>query len=395
MKPLEDYSFIKGVCYYCNGEHDGNIEKMEREFGYAQRIGINSVRTWLEQKPYKENPAQYAENLRTFIRIGWKHGISTMPILWNGNFLDRQLYTLDEANWPEMDEYVKTIVEAVKDEPGLIMWDIMNEPTCNKYFREATPEEKAQRLPAMNRFLKHYCDLVRELDPVNAITIGNFEVLDLEPGAAWVDCVSFHDYSTTRKGTEDNYKTARAVCEKYGKPLINNETACICRGNPYDVAVQMAEKYHAGWYLFELMIHGYWGPVHGIFYEDGTVRDPSLVAAVQGFYRKRDFEGRVNPELNAENHAIRAIEQTEKVLRSRPKPVFFKRPGDPDYTDELLEAAEYCANLLEAGEMVPMYEPPTIKILHWRSMEPEKRPMAEIRAFAYELMNTLKQVCQL
>ena len=31
-------------------------------------------------------------------------------------------------------------------------------------------------------------------------------------------------------------------------------------------------------------------------------------------------------------------------------------------SDEILEAAEYCANLLEAAEMAPLYEPPAAKI---------------------------------
>jgi len=43
-----------------------------------------------------------------------------------------------------------------------------------------------------------------------------------------------------------------------------------------------------GWYIWELMIvREGWGPVHGVFYEDGTVRDPSIAAAIMGFFRKR------------------------------------------------------------------------------------------------------------
>ena len=46
-------------------------------------------------------------------------------------------------------------------------------------------------------------------------------------------------------------RRAIELSEKYGKPVINNQTGRPRRSNPYDVAVEMANKYHIGWYLFE------------------------------------------------------------------------------------------------------------------------------------------------
>jgi len=51
------------------------------------------------------------------------------------------------------------------------------------------------------------------------------------------------------------------------------------------VLLEISEKHKTGWYLFNLMISGYWGEVHGLFYPDGTIRDPAIIAAVMGFYR--------------------------------------------------------------------------------------------------------------
>ena len=64
-------------------------------------------------------------------------------------------------------------------------------------------------------------------------------------------------------------------------------------------------------------------------------------------------------------------------------------------TDDILEAAEYAANLLEGCEMVPMNNPPTARINDWRAMPEEARPLAEIRAFAYGLAEELKKWCQI
>ena len=70
--------------------------------------------------------------------------ISVMPILWNGNSLDPSI--LDERYWEEHgDDYVKATVNALKDAEGLLCWDIMNEPTCNDYYKQAPEEEKEAR----------------------------------------------------------------------------------------------------------------------------------------------------------------------------------------------------------------------------------------------------------
>jgi len=42
-----------------------------------------------------------------------------------------------------------------------------------------------------------------------------------------------------------------------------------------------------GWYIWELMITQRWGNVHGVFYTDGTVRDPAIPTAILGFFRNR------------------------------------------------------------------------------------------------------------
>jgi endo-1,4-beta-mannosidase len=188
MKPLSDYSFIRGVCHGWYGDDE---EQLYRELGYAKRLGINSTRCWLSYKKYWESPKEYMDHIVKYVRVSWEHGISTMPILWNGNMMDPGI--LEPSFWEKGDQWVKAVVETLKDEPGLIMWDVMNEPSCNDYLREAG-DERPGRWDKMTAFLHHYCDYVKKLDPVNAITIGHTFVEDIEPSADCVDVISFHDY---------------------------------------------------------------------------------------------------------------------------------------------------------------------------------------------------------
>ena len=65
-----------------------------------------------------------------------------------------------------------------------------------------------------------------------------------------VDVLSFHDYMPTRSGMEAAYQTAVQLSEaEGGKPILNTETGCIGRANPYDLELEMCGKYHCGFFL--------------------------------------------------------------------------------------------------------------------------------------------------
>ena len=62
-------------------------------------------------------------------------------------------------------------------------------------------------------------------------------------------------------------------------------------------------------------------------------------------------------------------------------------------TDDILEAAERCANLLEGAEMVPMWDLPSARIADWRAQPEEERDLLAIRKFAYELAKLVQDNC--
>lgn len=389
-KPLSDYSFIRGVCH---GGGQGDEATIRRELGYAQKLRLNSTRIWLRQSAYHRDTEDFLNRLRNYVRIAHGLGISVMPILFNGNSLNPE--TLPPESWPRQESYVKAVVDTLKNEPGLLMWDLMNEPSWNDYYRLAPEAEKPRRLAEIQAFLAHFNQYVKSLDPVNATTIGHTFAKDLE----WctnVDVFSFHDYSETRHRIETNYVLAEAISKKYNKPLLNTEMACVCRANPYDVALEVAERHKVGWYLFQLMVTpGGWGDVHGLVYSDGTIRDPSIIAAIYGWHRNRDLKSSVLENPNREGHVRKALDQLRAALGEGSRGTANQRakPAAPTDTDAILEAAEFCANLLEASQMVPMHEPPTARIQLWRSQPSEQRDEAAIRKFAVELGRTLEEWC--
>lgn len=385
MKPLRDYSFIRGVNY--GMKTDPAI--VRRDLSYAKRLGLNSVRIWLSYRRFEEIGAEYIAQLVTFVRTCHEEGVSVVPILFNGNGLDPAV--LQESFLPRADRFTQAVVKALQDEPGLLMYDAMNEPPCNDLILKAPDEETKQAVYAQIwRFVRHVCKQIKRLDPVNCLTVGNWLAADISSSADLVDVISYHDYSPTISGVRNAAEAALAEGRRWGKPVINNETCCIARANNYDTVIQVLNEYGIPWYVFNLMIEGYWSDVHGIFYPDGSVRDPAIAAAIVGCFRCRDLEAIVPEKPNREHQAIDALKKLRSLLSDAEPDVFAYRSVK---AGELLDACEHVANLLEGGQLIPMQIPPTARIAAWRRQE--KPNLLDIKNFAWELAELLRKSCHI
>jgi len=89
--------------------------------------------------------------------------------------------------------------------------------------------------------------------------------------------LSIHDYTIDRAKIRANIARRKSTREDPEAP-VHSEIGCIARANPYDVTLQEHMNAHVGWYIWELMATGNWGTVHGVFYPDGTVRDPAILS---------------------------------------------------------------------------------------------------------------------
>lgn len=386
MQPLKDYSFIRGVCH--NPKHNGNQETLERELSFCRRLNLNSIRFWMSQEAYERDSDGYLQFIGNFIRTCGQYEITCMPILWNGNFIT-EFQTPSDEEYKQAAAYAEAVINAFKGEENLLMWDIMNEPMCNDFLHKAPGEEYNDRFQLIANHVRKLCEIVRDLDPDTAITVGHEQVEHCETTADLVNVISYHDYLSTRAAIEGAILQAKELGLKWNKPILNTETGCLGRANPYEIELELAEKHKIGWYLFNLIIEGFWGDIHGLVYPDGTIRDPGVIAALFGFYRKRSSD-RIKVNANKEGHAYRAVRAVEDSLRVEPTTLFMSKQKT---TDDILTAAEYCVNLLEAAQMVPMWDPPSVQIEYWRSLPEEERDIWEIRRFAYEMAELVRKNC--
>lgn len=386
MKPLADYSFVRGVCH--GPGPNFSQEKLEKELSYCKRLQLNSTRFWLSQEEYEKDPKGYIDLIGNFMRTCWKYGVSSMPILWNGNFIT-DFKEPTEEEYAKAYDYAKAIIDAFRDKEFILMWDVINEPMCNDYLHKCSQEEYQDRYDKIKKYIRRLCGIVKDIDPVNCMTVGHEQVKHCESTVDLVDVISYHDYLSIREDIENAILEAKELGRKWNKPILNTETGCVGRANPYDIELELAEKHKVGWYLFNLISEGFWGDIHGLVYPDGTIRDPAVIAALFGFYRNRT-EKRIRVNANKEGHAYRAVKAVEDALRVEPTTLFMSKPKS---TEDILRAAEYCVNILEAAEMVPMWNPPSARIECWRRLPEEQRDIYEIKQFAYEMAELVRKNC--
>jgi hypothetical protein len=344
-----DFSAIRGVNFCApEGHHlehwlHYSPKDEERYLDYAKKINVNQIRVFLSRAAFETNKVAFRQNFQHLARACQARGIGLMPVV----SYKAEMFN-EVAPYPQSRAWARELISTIGHEPAMAFWDVFNEPD---YPPNATNK------PARVAYARVMANIFRELDtrrPRTPVTIGFTFEKTMEDNADVVDVMSFHDYSPTRDEIRSNITAALAFSKKIGKPVINTEMCCTGRANPYDVAIEEYSHAHLGFYVWELFVTKYWGDVHGIFYEDGTVRDPAIPAAMLGFYRNRATNAVLeNPDR--EGWVTRTVTNSQKWLAD----------ANGSYA-EGLKQAEIAANILEANELVAMRDLPSRRVLALR-----------------------------
>jgi len=366
----QDYSAIRGANYTAAAGHHlehwlhYDPKVTDRDLDYAKKININQVRVFLSYPAYLTNREVFLTNLVLLTRACQAHGIGLMPVVT----YSREMIN-ESAPYPLSRAWAKDLLDTIGHEPALAFWDVFNEPDY--------PPDSTNR-PARIAHARVMAQLFREFDPRRPrtpVTIGFTFEDTMEQNADVVDVLSYHDYRPTREGVHSNIVAALAFAAKVNKPVINTEIGCTGRANPYDMVIQEYSDAHIGFYIWELMITEYWGNVHGVFYPDGTVRDPSIPAAMLGLYRNRGTN--VVPEFP---------DREGWVTRTVTNGLSWLQDTNASYARGL-DLAETAANLLEANQLVAMRDLPSRRVALLREENPDP---AALRALLKDLLNKLE-----
>ena len=317
--PRDDFTWMRGANYvpsYARNDvqiwMDYDPAAIDRELGYARKMGLNTVRVFLQYAVYEKDPKMFLDRFENFLALCARHRIVMMPVIFDscfGEFPDLEKYRekdwmaspgqnrLGQEHWPKLEQYVRQVVGAHKDDKRIVMWDVMNEPTCTSFNK---PEDRK----LIWTFLDHFLDYVKREDPNHPLTVGLMASSELPQVVAKVDVLGFHNY--TSKLRED-IRGVMEIARKHGKPAVINEV--VRRDSqPFAYAMPILREEKIGWCIWELMLGNTQfsrgeNPVQGVVYADGTCRDAADVAAVMGISEdeaKKLFPERSKPKKEDE-----------------------------------------------------------------------------------------------
>jgi len=260
---------------------------IDRELGYAAKLKLNVVRVFLQVAVYEAAPQRFLDNFENLLSLCAKHQIRLMPVLFDSCF-DPQAVDLKDycdKKWmpspgfsrlgvrdrPAMEGYIRAVVGGHKDDRRIVLWDVMNEPTCTSF-------NKPQDKELIWAFLRHFLDYVRQVDPNHPRTVG-VEHSSLIPQVLdRIEVLATHNY---RKDLREDLRAVKALAQKHGKPVIINEVAGRPQ-QPYSYVMPIVAEEQVGWCFWELMIGRTQfsqgpTPYQGVIYPDGTCFDAAEV----------------------------------------------------------------------------------------------------------------------
>ncbi len=296
---------------------DGGV--VDRELGFARRLGLNSVRVFLSVVAYEHDSKAFLARLDEFVALADRHGLRPMFVLFDSCFgkepaldqADSKMWVnnpgysrIAAADWSGLEAYVRAVVTRFSRDPRVLMWDVMNEPMAD--FEHVTRAER-DRIWA---FCRHFCRFVKALDRDHAITVGHAAVDFIPRTADLVDALSVHSYAVYEDWLQADLDLALRFGRRYGKPVLVTEFGNPGAGQTYELGLDVIERNRLGFYFWELMIGKImFADQSGLVYPDGTIRDLGPVARlagpVHGFERKA--EGGIPLRTPPDESALRAF----------------------------------------------------------------------------------------
>ena len=225
-----------------------NPGQIDQEFGWAQAIGMNTMRIYLHHLLWQEDKKGLLRRMDTLLELAEKHRIKPIFVLFDSCWdpypqVGRQRAPqkgVHNSGWlqspgsvtlqkvsdtPKLEAYVRGVVGAFNRDRRILAWDIWNEPDNwnDSSYKKVEPLDK---LKQVERLLPQAFAWAREAKPTQPLTSGvwrdsdNVSRLDdcKRIQLAHSDVVSFHSYG-------DAASLGRCIenLSAYGRPLLCTE----------------------------------------------------------------------------------------------------------------------------------------------------------------------------
>jgi hypothetical protein len=249
-----------------------NPQLNDKELGLAEGIGMNTMRVFLQDELWQQDPAGFKKRLDEFLAIASKHGIRPIFVLFdscwdpnphpglqhppipgvhNSGWVQSpgRLELSDPSYEPKLEAYVKGVVGSFASDPRVLAWDVWNEPD-NHNESSYGKEELANKTELVDRLLPKVFAWAREEHPIQPLTSGvwhdDWSHPDKENATTKIqlgesDVITFHDY-----GWPEEFEARIKELQIYKRPIICTEYMARGAGSTFDNSLPIAKQYHVG-----------------------------------------------------------------------------------------------------------------------------------------------------
>jgi len=242
--------------------------EIDREFGWAESIGMNTMRVFLQDQLWEQDPEGFKHRLDVFLGIAAKHHIRPLLVLFDSCWeTDPHLgpqhppipgvhnsgwvqspgkkRLLDPVVEPQLKSYVQGVVGAFANDDRVLGWDVWNEPDNRGGDRE---EDVAAKVKRVDELLPKVFAWARAMHPTQPLTSGVWRGDWSDPGKesettkiqlAESDVISFHNYDWP-----EIFEARVKELERYHRPLICTEYMARGNGSTFDTVLPVAKRYH-------------------------------------------------------------------------------------------------------------------------------------------------------
>jgi hypothetical protein len=245
-------------------------QEIDRELGWAQGIGMNTMRVFLHDLLWQQDPQGFKQRIDTFLNIAAKHHIRPVFVLFDSCWdpypkLGPQHPPIpgvhnsgwvqspgakaleDAAEYPRLKAYVQGVVGAFAKDDRVLAWDVWNEPDNgnNSSYAKEDPKNKTE---LVLKLLPEVFAWAREEHPTQPLTSGIWQGDWSSMGKMTAmsqlqvknsDVISFHNYRWP-----EEFEKRIEWLEQFHRPLICTEYMARGAGSLFDTILPIAEKHH-------------------------------------------------------------------------------------------------------------------------------------------------------
>jgi len=298
--------------------------EIDREFGWAQKIGMNTMRVFLHNLLWEQDPPGFKRRIDQLLAIAAAHHIRPVFVLFdscwdpdpklgpqrppilgvhNSGWVQAPGRAIleDSAQYPRLKTYVEGVVGAFANDQRVLAWDVWNEPD-NDNDSSYGKLEPANKRELVLTLLPQVFAWARGVHPAQPLTsgvwAGDWSSLDsMSPMTRLQieqsDVISFHNY-----GWPEEFEKRVHELQRFHRPILCTEYMARGAGSTFDTILPLAKQNHVAainWGLvkgrtqtylpWDSWQHPYVNELpavwfHDVFHEDGQpyrVREVELI----------------------------------------------------------------------------------------------------------------------